>query len=429
MFGRRAHPAGHVCALRGPFQRGSGPSGTVISPIWGIEPTLGRSDGLLTVDARPDIDREDIDMPAAAGHAAFRAARIVVFGDREDEIVALERQLGEWGCAAAVGTTDASKLHALCAEFSPDLVMLDLGGPEGFELLEWFAPRACAEGSLPLIVLAENLDEDARQRAIALGARDFVTKPVAASDAWLRVRNALEARRLFREVSAHKRVLEECVELRTRELEVVRLELVQRLALAAEYRDEDGAAHVQRVGRTAALLARELGWEEEDVRLLRSVAPLHDIGNVGIPDTVLLCSGKLAEDEFELMKTHTVIGAKILSGGRSRQLRMGEQIARSHHERWDGSGYPDGLAGKSIPRPARLVAVADVFDALTHRRRHKQPWPLDDAVAEIERQAGSHFDPEAVAAFRLLDHEALLAPIAPTPPDARPDGEPTGAAR
>lgn len=371
------------------------------------------------VKSRCDVDQERSASSEITEQAVFRNARVVVFGAREAEAVAIERLLGRWGCGASVGTSDASELLALCAEFCPDLVLLDLeaGGPTGLELLERLSPLTGGESCLPVIVLSSELDDAARCQALALGTKDFITKPVKPGEARVRVRNALETRGLYREVTAHKRVLEECVELRARELEVVRLEFVQRLALAAEYRDEDGASHVQRVGRTAALLARELGLPDADVRLIRSVAPLHDIGNVGIPDTVLLRSGKLAEDEFELVKAHTVIGSEILSGGRSRHLRVAEEIARSHHERWDGLGYPDGLEGKSIPLAARLTSVADVFDALTHRRPHKEAWPLEDAVAEIERQAARQFDPDAVVAFAALDHEQLLAPVSPARPD------------
>lgn len=354
-------------------------------------------------------------LPTATSRAAFADARILVFGGERSELEAIEHLLGQWDYRNVVGTTDASKLPALCTELCPDLILLDLDACEldGMATLEGLTAITCREAYLPMIVLGAELGDEARSEALALGAKDFLTKPIHAIDAGLRVGNLLETRRLYREVSAHTRVLEERIELRTRELELVRLEFVQRLALAAEYRDEEGAEHVQRVGRSAALLARELGLPEADVRLIRSVAPLHDIGNIGIPDSLLLRAGELSDDEFELIKGHTMIGSKILSGGRSRHLRMAEEIARSHHERWDGSGYPDGLAGRSIPLPARLTAVADVFDALTRRRPHKEAWPLEQSVAEIGRQAGSHLDPDAVSAFGSLDHEALLAPVGP----------------
>jgi putative two-component system response regulator len=191
------------------------------------------------------------------------------------------------------------------------------------------------------------------------------------------------------------------------------LEAAQRLALACEFRDDDTNQHAQRVGRTAALLAAELGLPADEVELIRHAAPLHDIGKIGIADSILLKPGRLRPDEQAVMQTHTLIGAQILAGSRSRLLQMGETIARTHHERWDGRGYPAGLAGLDIPLPGRLTAVADVFDALNFSRPYKDAWPLDAALAEMELSAGRQLDPELVAILRSLDHEALLARVEP----------------
>ena len=191
------------------------------------------------------------------------------------------------------------------------------------------------------------------------------------------------------------------------------LEAAQRLALACEFRDDDTNQHAQRVGRTAGLLAAELGLPSDEVELVRHAAPLHDIGKIGIADSILLKPGRLRPDELAVMKTHTLIGSQILAGSHSRLLQVGEEIARTHHERWDGRGYPVGLAGDDIPITGRITAVADVFDALNFSRPYKEAWPLDAALAEMELAAGRQLDPEIVAALRSLDHEALLGRVEP----------------
>ncbi len=185
---------------------------------------------------------------------------------------------------------------------------------------------------------------------------------------------------------------------RTAALEETQIEILERLALAAEYRDDETGEHIKRVGRTAAEIAKVLGWSEEEVELIRRAAPLHDVGKIAISDTILLKPGKLTPEEFERMKLHTTLGAKMLSGGRFPLLQLAEQIALTHHERWDGSGYI-GLQGEAIPIAGRIVAVADVFDALTSVRPYKNAWSTSDAIDEIRRQNGKQFDPRVVEAF------------------------------
>ena len=207
------------------------------------------------------------------------------------------------------------------------------------------------------------------------------------------------------------RVLEATVRERTVALEDSRLELLQRLAVTAEYHDYDTRQHTERVGRTAALIGRELGLPEVALALIRRAAPLHDIGKVGISDLILRKRGLLTPAERKSMEQHAEIGGSILANGRFGVLRMAEVIARTHHERWDGTGYPNRLAGDAIPWVGRVTALADVFDALTHERPYKKAWPVPDAVAEIERNSGRHFDPGVVAAYMALDHHLLVTPI------------------
>lgn len=198
------------------------------------------------------------------------------------------------------------------------------------------------------------------------------------------------------------------------ELEQARLETLQRLALAAEYRDDQTHEHTERVARTAALIAQRLGLPEGAVALLEQAAPLHDIGKLAVSDSLLLKPGKLSREEFEQVKHHAVAGAAILSGSTYDVLCLAEEIALSHHEWWDGSGYPAGLKTEEIPLSGRIVALADVFDALTHARPYKHAWRLDDAVAEIERLCGRQFDPVVVDAFQTLDPVVLVSPLAPS---------------
>jgi len=192
------------------------------------------------------------------------------------------------------------------------------------------------------------------------------------------------------------------------ELQEARFEDLRRLALMAEYRDDDTNKHTERVARTAALLARELKLEADTIATIERAAPLHDVGKVGVPDTILLKPGKLTPEEFEVIKTHTVIGGRILCESRFPVVKMAMEIAFTHHERWDGGGYPSGLREEEIPIAGRIIAVADAFDAMTHARPYKRALAIEHAVAEIERCRGTQFDPRIVDAFMELDHRSLV---------------------
>ncbi len=210
------------------------------------------------------------------------------------------------------------------------------------------------------------------------------------------------------ELSDQNRMLDLKVQERTRDLRETQLEVVRRLGMAAEFRDDDTGQHTQRVGQMSALIAKEIGRPDSEVALIRRAAPLHDVGKMVVTDEILLKPGKLTAAEFAQMQTHTTIGAKILSGSRFPILQLATEIALTHHERWDGSGYPHGLAREAIPLPGRIVAVVDVFDALTHERPYKAAWPVAAAVAELRRQRGRQFDPNVVTAFLALQAEHPL---------------------
>jgi putative two-component system response regulator len=266
-------------------------------------------------------------------------------------------------------------------------------------------------GHFPVVVLTGDATVETRRDALAAGADDFVVKPIDPLETLLRVGNLITTHQLQRSLHDEKVLLEEAVVERTAELELARSEVLARLALATEYRDDATHEHAQRIGRTSRRLAAVAGVDERTVDQIGRAAPLHDIGKLGIADAILLKPGPLDAAEFELMKAHTTIGADILSGSRSPLLRVGEEIAISHHERWDGSGYPTGLAADAIPLTGRIVAVADVFDALTHARPYKPAWPVATAVRTIRAERGTHFDPQLVDAFDTLDHDDLLLPV------------------
>ena len=336
----------------------------------------------------------------------FRHARILIVDDEPNNVDLLRRVLDRAGFKKLDSTNDPREATALYVQTRPDLILLDLHMPhmDGLAVMEQL--NEIAEASyLPILMLTGDLSAEARREALSRGAKDFVNKPFNPDEVLLRIRTLLETRFLYLQIQSQNQMLEAKVRERTRELESAQIEIIERLARAAEFRDDNTGQHTERVGRMAALLGRELGLPDAHVALMRRAAPLHDVGKIGIPDSILLKLGKLTPAEFELVKTHTTIGARILSGSRFALLRLAEEIAFSHHERWDGSGYA-GLSGDAIPLPGRIVAVADVFDALTQKRPYKPAWPLEEAVAEIQRQRGRQFDPQVVEAFlRIIEQQ------------------------
>jgi putative two-component system response regulator len=348
-------------------------------------------------------------------YAASTDAKVVIIDDHAANVALLRQMLGQWGYTNLVTTTDSSEALDLCRTEEPDLVLLDLmmPPPDGFEIMQRLAASSDAS-YLPILVLSGDVSETAKARALELGAKDFLGKPFDASELRLRVGNLLETRRLYQQLQHENESLEQRVRARTRSLERARLEILERLSLAGEYRDDETNEHAQRVGRTAAQLARALGLRRDRVELIRRAAPLHDIGKIGIPDAILLKPDRLTPDERKVMQSHVEIGSRILDGSSSPTLKLAEEIARTHHEWWSGGGYPAGLAGEEIPITGRMVALADVYDALTHRRPYKEAFTIEHSVSEIRQFSGSHFDPKLVEAFETLDPEELLAPIAPT---------------
>jgi putative two-component system response regulator len=331
--------------------------------------------------------------------AAFRNARILVVDDEQRNVEILLRVLSRAGFSHVHATTDPREVADLYIQHRPDLILLDLHMPHltGLEVMDRL--NEIAEASyLPILILSADLTPEARRDALSHGAKDFVGKPFMQDELLLRIRTLLETRMIYLQIQSQNQVLEAKVRERTRALEEAQIEILERLAVAAEFRDDNTGQHTQRVGQMSALIARQLGQSDSHVALIRRGAELHDVGKIGIPDTVLLKIGRLTDEEFAVVKTHTVIGARILSGGKFPLLRVSEEIAFTHHERWDGTGYA-GLRGTDIALAGRIVAVADVFDALTQQRPYKPAWPVADAIGEIDRQRGRQFDPDVVDAF------------------------------
>ena len=330
----------------------------------------------------------------------LRDMHVVVIDDEAVNRRLMERILQESGFTRITLIADSTDLRGL-ESMQPDVICLDLHMPgrDGFSVLEEIRGALPSLKQVPVLVFTADSSIPSRQRALELGANDFLNKPGEAIEIVLRVRNFLRTRKLYKELETYSLDLENKVQRRTLELYEATEDCLWRLARASEYRDDDTGEHTIRVGVVSSRIAEKLGMSPEDVDMVRRAAPLHDIGKIGIPDSILLKPGKLTNEEFAVMRSHVKIGASLLAGSSSKLMLMAEKIALTHHERWDGSGYALGLKGEEIPLPGRIVAVADVFDALIHDRPYKQAWPTDKAIAEIASQSGKHFDPQVVDAF------------------------------
>ena len=327
-------------------------------------------------------------------------ARILIIEDDKTSRKLLLEILTSSGFNHIRALPNASRVMKVYKSYAPHLLILDLTLPKisGFEVMARLA-KEYAGDYLPILVISADADDSVHLRTLSAGAKDFLNKPYNRSRVLLRCRNIIETKLLHDEVTEQNRNLEHLVHERTQELHQSRLDLVRRLGLAAEHRDSDTGDHFVRMSRYCEVVAQHLGFSDEECELVLNTSPLHDIGKIAIPDSILLKPGALTPEEMKIMRTHAEIGGRILFAGTSTFLKMAETIAVTHHERWDGKGYPKGLKGEEIPLVGRIVAVCDVFDALTSERPYKKAWTFDAATKEVKRLAGQHFDPRVVDAF------------------------------
>ncbi|MBF0462258.1 MAG: response regulator [Magnetococcales bacterium] len=343
-------------------------------------------------------------------------APILIVDDEPDNLLILTQQLREAGYRAITATGDPHFALRRFAEGAFALVLLDIMMPglDGFAVMARMQAMEAAK-ACPILVLTALRDEKTRLRALQEGARDFLVKPFLEEELLCRVGNLLEMHLAQRCLARRNASLAAAVDERTAQLEErnrqllqSQLEILARLGRAAEFRDNETGFHVARMSRYAERLGQALGLDETQSTLLGHCAPMHDIGKVGIPDAILLKPGKLDPKEWAVMCRHPEIGANILACSTSPWLETSRVIALSHHERWDGTGYPQGLRGEAIPLFGRIVAVADVFDALTSARPYKPAWPVAQAVTALQAGCGTQFEPALVTTFVNILEDVLL---------------------
>jgi putative two-component system response regulator len=389
-----------VTLLRGP------PSGEALLPLMGGLLVGARSVhrvGGKPVEGGFESSLVGADSPLTAG-------RILIVDDERSTRQVLHRTLEAIGFKDIVPVTSGEEALAAVVEHPPDLIILDLEMPgmDGFAVLEALRPLLQGDGFLPVLVVTGDQDREHRQRVLSSGAKDFLRKPFDVSELGVRVLNLLETRRLHLQLRDANGLLEWRVRRRNQELSLAKDEIIFRLARAAEYRDDVTGRHAVRVAAVSAVLAGAMGLDAAHCEMIRLSAPLHDVGKIGIPDAILLKPGRLTADESDVMRRHTTIGADLLANSTNAIIEEARVIALTHHERWDGSGYPAGLKGDAIAIQGRVVAVADALDALTHERPYKPAYPFDESMRRVIADSGSAFDARVVAAlqaaaFRVRD--------------------------
>ena len=354
----------------------------------------------------------------ALGHFDAKVARIMVVDDEPANLKLLSLMLRTEGYSQIELIQDPREVMPSYRAARPDLILLDINMPhlDGYAVMNEI--RSLADTlQPPIVVLTAQSGEDYLLRALNSGACDFLSKPFNRRELLARVNNTLMAHMAQRLMHDQNGLLEQLVHQRTLELRQSRLDIVRRLGRASEFRDNETGQHILRMSHASALLARRVGWSDQACELILNASPMHDVGKIGIPDGILLKPGPLTPDEREIMQRHTVIGAEILAGSGDELLEMARDIALCHHEKWDGSGYPHRLATTAIPEAARIVAITDVFDALTSERPYKKPWSVAEAVRFMKEQANRQFDPMLLEQFMTIlpDVEQIRERFAETP--------------
>ncbi len=335
----------------------------------------------------------------------IETGKILIVSEDRKFSFSIEKMLKKGGYLQIQSASSALEAESVFLSFRPDLILLDFfkRAIDSFPVMDRFKNLE-KEGYLSLIAFSSNPTKEVRLKTLEKGARDFIEKKSALDplEVLSRVSNALEVRLLHNQIRDQNKLLAEKVKLSVKDLHETHLAIIQRLVRAVEYRDNDTGLHIIRIGKFCEALAGRLGWDDEQCNLIQKSSPMHDIGKICIPDGILLKPGKLTKEEWEIMKTHAAIGAELLSGSHVPLLQMASLIAHTHHERWNGEGYPRGLKGDAIPLEGRICSVCDVFDALISERPYKKAWPVEEAVAEIERCRGTQFDPLLVDHFKKL---------------------------
>ncbi len=340
--------------------------------------------------------------------------KILVVDDQANNTELLEAYLSPQGYDVITASSGKEALGKISGG-EIDLILLDVMMPEmdGFEVTRLIRADENSR-MIPVVLITALHGTEDRIEGIDAGCDDFISKPVDRLELLARVRSLLKVKAYNDLLGNYRKELESEVAARTEDLKNAlaklqesSLETIYRLSMASEYKDEDTGAHIKRMSLYSAAIAREMKLDDNIVRLILYSSPMHDVGKIGIPDLILMKPGKLDAAEWKIMMQHTNIGAGILKGSEAEFIRMAEQIARSHHEKWDGTGYPDGLKGTEIPVVCRITAIADVFDALTSRRPYKEPFSIEKSISIITEGRGSHFDPDVFDAFITVKDEIL----------------------
>lgn len=357
---------------------------------------------------------------------------ILVIDDNHDNLQLIAKVLKGHGFTVRLSPDGLLAINS-AHRYPPDLILLDVNMPgmDGFKVCEQLKIDK-RTSDIPILFISALGESFNKVKAFKVGGTDYITKPFQIEEviarinhhlnlAWFKKQLLEKNQDLVEEVEEHKRTKKRIVFLNTKlekfnsELEKLvqsrQEEMLERLAIVGEKRDDDTGEHTFRVGNLSAEIAEQMGLSEQKIIMLRQAARLHDIGKVAIPDSVLLKPGRLTQEEFEIIKRHTTVGAEILAQSPTPIVRMAEEIALSHHERWDGKGYPQGLSKQQIPLTARIVTVSDVFDALINERPYKKAWELERAITEIKNCIGTQFDPEVVNAFLLILKDSESAKI------------------
>ena len=385
--------------------------------------TTGSTDQLGQLDPAAFVEpaaQSPAAQPADANNqnlsSEIKSAKIMIVDDEQLVIRVVRRFLSTEGYTNFLTVSDSRQAFDQLNTFQPDIVLLDIMMPHlsGIDLLQRRQHDSYAK-HIPFIILSANSEKSIKREALKLGATDFLAKPVDAVDLVLRVQNSLLVKQHQDQLTDYAVELEKKVQQRTRQIDASREQIIHCLAKAAEFRDNETGAHVIRVGKYASVIAKQLGFGPNYCRQIELAAQLHDVGKIGIPDSILLNPGKLSREEFDIMKLHCRLGCQIMeplaraemadlrqtgkTTGDAPMLVLAANIARTHHEKWDGTGYPEGLKGEEIPIEGRITCVADVYDALCSERPYKPKFPREKCLEIMLSERGTRFDPAVLDVF------------------------------